>query len=125
MPATNGRRHFLQLLLGAAAGLPLAGRVSAQTARLSSTSLGNNLSLLSGLSGNLVIFGDGDAGVLMVNGGTPPPDASVGFGAGSRIQFLFNTDWHPEHTATNLMVGQSGGQIVAHEFTRQYLSIDR
>ena len=120
---TADRRTFMQLLIGAAAGVSISGRVGAQTTRLSSTSLGPNLSLVSGLRGNLVILGNDGSGPLLVNGGTPPPDGSVG--SSKPAQFLFNTDWHPEHTATNLMVGQSGGQIIAHEFTKQYLSIDR
>jgi glyoxylase-like metal-dependent hydrolase (beta-lactamase superfamily II) len=108
--------------------VPLAGRAAGQPARLSSTSLGTNLILLSGLSGNLVILGDGGSGSLLVNGGAPPPpppDEGLGLGAGAQVQFLFNTDWHPEHTAMNQVVGQRGGQILAHEFTKQYLSIDR
>ena len=131
MPATaRTRRDFLQLLAGGAAGLPLAARVAAQSSAapgspFSITQLSGPLSVVSAAtSGNLVVLSS-PSSVLLVNGfaPTPPPDSGVGFTG--RVEFLFNTDWHPKNTVSNLMVGQSGGQILAHEFTKQYLSIDR
>ena len=77
---------------------------------------GNSV-VLSGPSSNLLVNS-----VLVVNDGTAP-DFQIG--ASQRTEFLFNTDWHPGNTAWNLMVAEHGGQILAHEFTKQYLSIDR
>ena len=123
------RRRFLQLLAGAAASVPLAGRAAAQGAPVS-TSLGENLSVLSGFGGNIVLL-NGVSSLLMVNGGSssPPPsrpgEPDRTLGTSKPIDFLFNTDWHPENTGANQVVGERGGQILAHEFTKQYLSIDR
>lgn len=123
------RRRFLQLLAGAAA-LPYARDARAQTASASPDSgpisvipLGKALQLVSaGAGGNVVVL-NGPSGVLLVNGFAPPPDASMGFA--NRVEFLFNTDWHPPNTGFNLTVAERGGQILAHEFTKQYLSIER
>jgi glyoxylase-like metal-dependent hydrolase (beta-lactamase superfamily II) len=122
MPTRVGRRHFLELLAGAAAGVPLARRVAAQTVAPSVTSLGETLRLMSGPGSNVVVL-SGPSGVLLVNGFGAPTDTSAGFTG--RVEFLFNTDWHPPNTGFNVTVAESGGQILAHEFTRQYLSIER
>src|SRR6185295_8760645 len=74
---------------------------------------------------------NGASSLLLVNGGSssPPPHRSgepdTSWGVSKPIEFLFNTDWHPEHSGANQVVGEKGGQILAHEFTKQYLSIDR
>jgi glyoxylase-like metal-dependent hydrolase (beta-lactamase superfamily II) len=90
------------------------------------TRLGETLSVVSGAGSNVVVLHSG-SGVLLVNGGMSsgamPPDRSVGFSG--RVEFLFNTDWHPENTGFNLTAADHGGQILAHEFTKQYLSIER
>ena len=129
MPARVRRRHFLQLLGATAAGLPFAVPAAAQTGLptrhsvdsgpLGVTMFGESLALVSGLGGNVVAL-KGPSSGLLVNGGAGPPDVWS-----SRVEFLFNTDWHPEHTGSNLAVAGMGGQILAHEFTKQYLSIDR
>jgi glyoxylase-like metal-dependent hydrolase (beta-lactamase superfamily II) len=132
------RRDFLQLLVGAAAGVPLADRAVAQTgpagarpldSALSVTPLGERLRLVSVGGGNVVVV-NGASGLLLVNGGAHAHSArllaEIASGTGGKqIEFLFNTDWHPEHTGSNLAVAESGGQILAHEFTKQYLAIDR
>ena len=64
----------------------------------------------------------GPSSLLLVDSLAPYPDATLD--SSPRVEFLFNTDWHPEQTGLNLAVGQSGGQILAHEFTKQYLAID-
>ena len=63
----------------------------------------------------------------MVNGGASPSlfRYVTSESSSKPVEFLFNTDWYPEHTGSNLAVAESGGQILAHEFTKQYLSIDR
>ena len=132
MTATNGRRHFLQLLGATAAGLHFARPAAAQTlptthsldanpAPLGVTMFGESLALVSGLGGNVVVL-KGPSSGLLVNGGAAS-DATLSFT--KRVEFLFNTDWHPEQTGLNLVVAEMGGQILAHEFTKQYLSIDR
>ena len=73
---------------------------------------------------------NGASSVLMVNGGAHPHaerlHAGIAAGTGGkRVEFLFNTDWHPEHTGSNLTIADSDGQILAHEFTKQYLAIER
>jgi cyclase len=138
MPATvRGRRSFLQLLAGAAASVPLAGRVAAQSgpallpldSALSVTPIGESFRLVSGAGGNVVVV-KGASSLLLVNGGAHAHSArllgeiSKGTG-GMPVEVLFNTDWHPENTGSNMAVAESGGQILAHEFTKQYLAIDR
>jgi glyoxylase-like metal-dependent hydrolase (beta-lactamase superfamily II) len=132
MPASAAtRRHFLQLLAGAAA-LPFAPRAAVSSGlaqsrpvdsgRLSWTSVGP-LRVAAGPGGNVVIL-SGPSSVLLVNGFGPPVDSSIGFT--NPVEFvLFNTDWHPPNTEFNLLVAERGGQILAHEFTKQYLSIER
>ncbi len=137
MPASLRRRRFLKLLAGTAAGVPFARRAGAQApsarssdSAFSFTPLSESLSLISG-AGNVVVL-DGPSSLLLVNGVGAElpeipraglPDTTIGFS--KRIEFLFNTDWHPEHTGSNEVVAGMGGQILAHEFTKQYLSIDR
>jgi glyoxylase-like metal-dependent hydrolase (beta-lactamase superfamily II) len=131
MPArARARRDFLQLLLGAAAGVTFVDRVAAQTSpQTGVTPLGDALRLVSGAGGNVVVMRGGSS-LLMVNGGASVhssrllSDIAAGTG-GKRIELLFNTDWHPENTGSNLAVAESGGQILAHEFTKQYLAVDR
>lgn len=125
-------------MAGAAVGAPFARRVAAQAVSggaslvdpaFSVAPLGESLRLVSAGGGNVVVL-NGASSLLLVNGGAPGTSAQL-LGAiaagtgGKRVEFLFNTDWHTENTGSNLTVGESGGQILAHEFTRQYLSIDR
>jgi glyoxylase-like metal-dependent hydrolase (beta-lactamase superfamily II) len=150
MPGRHSdRRRFLQLLAAAAAGASFARHASAQSVLPGATPPGafqiqlfgterNNVHVIRGAGGNVVVTNDatgGDIGafpgptsLLVVNGGMSAHATSLlGMTAGGRtpIKYLFNTDWHPENTGLNLAVAESGGQILAHEFTKQYLSIDR
>ncbi len=122
------RRHFLQLLAATAAGLPFARRAAAQTrprhalldpGPVSVTMLGESLGLISGRGGNVVAL-NGPSSGLLVNAVDRPTSRDAPAST-KRVEFLFNTDWHPEHTGLNLAVAGMGGQILAHEFTKQYL----
>jgi glyoxylase-like metal-dependent hydrolase (beta-lactamase superfamily II) len=124
----------LRTLIGSAAVLSLpvgpTFRTYAQShpASLTSTKLSGTLTLVSGGGGNVVVV-TGEDGVAMVNGGLREHAADLSktvaeIGGGKPVRYLFNTDWHAEHTGSNELLGRAGAQIVAHENTRQYLAND-
>ena len=138
------RRNVVQMLLGSAAHLSLApsgfvqaGPVAAQPStvrdtahndRLVATVLSDTVSLIAGAGGNVIVV-TGPDGVAMVNGGlagrsTELLEMVAARSGGKRVQALFNTDWHPEHTGSNETLGRSGTSIVAHERTKEYLGIE-
>ena len=47
-----------------------------------------------------------------------------GLAGGGRVKTLVNTHWHPEQTGSNEAFGKAGAQIIAHEKTKQRLSVD-
>jgi glyoxylase-like metal-dependent hydrolase (beta-lactamase superfamily II) len=133
MTCGRSRRDFVQAILSAAGGLALApgrGVAAAQLPRQPGVvPLAPNLRLVSGFGGNVVVM-KGSDGLLMVNGGAAPHSThllrSIGeaTGVGQRVQVLFNTDWHPDHTASNEILGAAGTRIIAHEHTKQYLGAE-
>jgi cyclase len=131
MARGHSRRDAL-LLLGAAAtglALPASGRtVLAQraTGTLAAEPLGDGLTLITGAGGNVVVNAAGNE-LLLVNGGAPEQSLELlafltDRFRGARVSTLVNTDWHPDHTGSNVALGATGTAIVAHEHTRQYLS---
>ena len=134
MAPAPSRRDVLRALIGSATvlSLPLGStlRTSAQShhAALTSTQLSDTLSLVSGAGGNVVAV-TGDDGVALVNRGLREHAADLSksvaeIGGGKPVRYLFNTDWHAEHTGSNELLGQAGAQIIAHENTKQYLAND-
>jgi len=134
MAPEPSRRVVLRTLIGGLAGLslPLASgvRTLAQTHHpsLMTMRLSDTLSLISGAGGNVVVATSDDA-AAMVNGGlrehAPEMSKVVSAIAGGKpVKFLFNTDWHPEHTGSNELVGRASAQIIAHENTKQYVGSD-
>ena len=115
------RRTFLQT---AAAGLA-APWAFAQTPKIETTSLGENLHLLTGAGGNVIARTGGD-GVVMVDGGLAQnadalAKAIAALPNSSPVKTLFNTHWHPEQTGSNERLGATGATIVAQENTRLWL----
>jgi len=135
MFAAPGRRDVLRTLLGGAAGLALGASAFRRAAfaqhrpvSISTRRLHDNLVLLSGAGGN-VVLGVGPDGAVMVNGGLREHSADLlqavmGQTGSTRVRYLFNTDWHVEHTGSNESLGREGATIVAHENTRQYLGAE-
>jgi glyoxylase-like metal-dependent hydrolase (beta-lactamase superfamily II) len=123
------RRQFLQATVGGvlAGGYAFgAQRGAATPARITTTDLGNGLTLFQGAGCNVVAM-RGDEGALMIDGGLAA-NADVLLKAvkdrtgNNRIHTLINTHWHPEQTGSNDAVGRAGGVIFAHEKTKMYLS---
>ena len=136
MRAEPNRRDFLGILVGAAGLWPSStvfGQQRASTLRqpqspITATRLSENLIELTGAGGNVVVV-TGSDGLLMVNGGLRERSDDLLKAAAEhtgvhRVQTLFNTDWHPEHTGSNETLGKAGAKIVAHENTKQYLAAE-
>jgi cyclase len=133
VPAPS-RRDVLRTLVGGAAALslPLGSAIGARAqsdhSGLMATPLTDTLSFVSGAGGNVVVV-TADDGVALVNGGRREHAAALsqtvsGLTGGKPVRYLFNTDWHAEHTGSNEMAGGVGAQIIAHENTKQYLAND-
>jgi glyoxylase-like metal-dependent hydrolase (beta-lactamase superfamily II) len=135
------RRHFLGAMPAAAlaAALPLAtARAAGASPAISSageaeavpviTPLAGRLWLIAGLGGNVTVF-DAPEGVLLVDGGSPRHSARLlhevqALTGRQGVHTLFNTHWHHDQTGSNDALGRSGTRIIAHEYTRLWLTTD-
>lgn len=129
------RRRFLAAAPAAALlASTLTGRaVAANAAALADaqpriTPLAERLWLVSGCGGNVTVL-DSDAGVLLVDGGSPAGSGrllrEVERLTGKRaVHTLFNTHWHHDQTGSNDTLGKAGTRIIAHEYTRLWLTTD-
>jgi len=119
------RRTFLK---AASAGLaaPFAfGQSSGQTPKIETTSLGDNLHLVTGAGANVIVRAGAD-GVVMVDGGLAQnavalAQAVAALPSSGLVRTLFNTHWHPEQTGSNETLGMAGATIIAQENTRLWL----
>src|SRR2546426_538040 len=114
VPATN-RRDFVRILLGGAPAFACGfGAVSLWPSRafgqrptsitpsITATPLSDNLIHFAGPGGNVLVV-SGPDGLVMVNGGREEMSAELLWAVqertgGKRVEALFNTDWHREHT---------------------------
>ena len=130
----KNRRDFLKVLAGGAAGLSSiytgASRAWAQSGGggLTASKLTDNISLINGAGSNILLV-NGPEGVLLVDGGSSEYSANLvqfvtGQPGAGRIQALFNTHWHLEHTGSNEMIGKSGARIIAHENTKLWMGAE-
>ncbi|HTV49954.1 MAG TPA: MBL fold metallo-hydrolase [Steroidobacteraceae bacterium] len=127
------RRAFLQgLLTCAALGTPRLRAAASPAApsaatALSATPLSEQLLLIRGGGGNVVVL-DAPEGVLLVDGGSPEHSARVlqliKERTGKAIKVLFNTHWHWDQTGSNRTLGPAGVRIIAHENTRLWLGTE-
>ena len=121
------RRVFMTLVLAAGAAGPSRSLRAAEP-QLQVTALADQLWLIAGGGGNVLVFNSHD-GVLMVDGGSPEHSAAVlrtvrGLTQTTQVHTLFNTHWHWDQTGSNQTLGESGTQIIAHENTRLWLGTD-
>jgi glyoxylase-like metal-dependent hydrolase (beta-lactamase superfamily II) len=111
------------MALGAALALPRPLR--AQAAALRVERLSDRMSVVHGPNANVLAADSGD-GVILVDGGHAAwADALLATVAqafpGKPVRALINTHWHEEQTGANLVLGERGAEIVAHENTTLWL----
>src|SRR6185295_9166138 len=116
------RRTFLKAAAAVGVAAPYA---FTQTPRIESAPLGDNLYLLSGAGGTVVVRTGAD-GVVMVDGGLAQnagalAQAVAALPNSGPVRTLFNTHWHPEQTGSNEKLGTAGCTIIAQENTRLWL----
>jgi cyclase len=124
--ARNPTRRDVLRHAGAVAGaalwpLPLA----AQGARLEAVPLAPRLSAILGPNAT-VLAADTDEGVVLVDGGHASwADALLqtveSLYPRKPVRALINTHWHEEQTGANLVLGERGVEIVAHENTKLWV----
>jgi glyoxylase-like metal-dependent hydrolase (beta-lactamase superfamily II) len=90
--------------------------------------LTNTLSVLDGGGSNIVALSSAD-GILLVDTGSPKSGDRVmaalkGLGGNPQVHTVFNTHYHSAQTANNEAFAAAGATIVAHDRTRQWMSID-
>src|SRR5262249_18426999 len=128
MFSSRNRRNFLKTMAGGAVGLSLSRASFAQRGEVTTTKLADNFMLVSGAGSNVLVLTTPD-GLLMVDGGMAEHSAALlklisGQADGARIQVLFNTHWHLDHTGSNESVAGPGTKIVAHENTKLWMGAE-
>jgi cyclase len=122
VPAPSNRRDFVKTLIGGAA------LAQAASAPLAATKLTDNILQITGAASNVVVvIGPGD--LMMIDGGSAEHSTELlKFIAdqcgGRKIQTLFNTHWHYDHTGSNEALGKAGTKIIAHENTKLWLGAE-
>jgi cyclase len=92
---------------------------------LVTTELRENIYLLSGPGGNMVVLTGTDGKILVdssFSGVAPKIKAAMDGMGGAPLKVLINTHWHFDHTDGNEAMHEAGAVIVAHENTRKRLS---
>jgi cyclase len=127
------RRTILRAAVGGlgAVCFPRAAVLSqpAAAATLEITRLGDGLFVVGGAGCNVVVAKGAEDAAAMVDGGLKDRSAELlalvrNELSISRIDTLFNTCWHPDHTGANEALGVAGARIMAHENTRLWLGRD-
>lgn len=90
--------------------------------------LTDRISVLDGGGSNIVAFSSSD-GILLVDTGAPRSGDGVmaslkELGGNTRVHTVFNSHYHLPQTGNNELFAAAGAKIVAHDRTRQWLSVD-
>ncbi|HUG73478.1 MAG TPA: MBL fold metallo-hydrolase [Steroidobacteraceae bacterium] len=128
------RRRFMRAVPATAFALSTLGAslaraaVPSPAATPAAVELADRLWQITGCGGNVTLFNSPE-GVLLVDGGASSHTAAllkeVGRLTGTqRVHTLFNTHWHHDQTGSNLALGKAGTRIIAHEYTRLWLTTD-
>lgn len=92
--------------------------------RLPIESITDNVSVISGAPGNILVL-DTDEGHLLVDSGSVAMAPSVQLTLdGAAVHTLINTHYHRDQSGGNALFGDAGAAIHSHAITRQWLSAD-
>jgi len=138
VPSNLSRRSFVKRIVAvsAATALPITSpraftqrasitaaqmRASGATAKIETRTLKNNVSVLTGSGGNILVL-PGPDGKLTVDSGFSTSQQRIAEAlsalSGQPLKYLINTHWHFDHTDGNEWMHKTGATIIAHERTR-------
>lgn len=129
MVGTMNRRIFLKNLTVStclAAGSWPA--LAADTTVLNATAINDNLAVVTGAGGNVVVF-KGKQGLTLIDSGSKAAASNLltlldQHSGNAPLVNLFNTHWHEDHSGGNAAVHERGAKIIAHENTKLWLGAD-
>lgn len=103
-----------------------AFRAQVAAAPIQTRQLGDNLTMLSGPGGNVLVL-HGTEGLVVVDTFVAPAwpkleESLNGVGGGAPVKFVINTHWHCDHTDNNAPLHAAGATVVAHENTKRRMS---
>ena len=101
---------------------------AAQRADTAVRRLTNTISVVDGGGSNVVAFSSPE-GMVLVDTGAPNNAERVfaalkGLAGNSKVHTVFNTHYHAAQTGNNEAFAAAGARIVAHDRTRQWMSVD-
>jgi cyclase len=123
------RRRILVAGAGALAGISFLRHAEAAPAKVVSTPLGERLTLVSGVGGNVLALSSG-AELLLVDTGLAKHSRALQsalkpLGSGAKVTTVINTHWHDDHTGGNDVFGVGGATIIAHAKARQRMAVNQ
>jgi glyoxylase-like metal-dependent hydrolase (beta-lactamase superfamily II) len=91
------------------------------------TTIGENLTLITGAGGNMLVLNGADGGVVVDSG---IPETAVAMASqvarvAPKLNLLINTHWHFDHAGGNAQLARAGAKITAHENTLKRLSSEQ
>jgi cyclase len=120
-------RTFLQMVLLTLVTAVAGTFVQAQST-FSTVDLGDGLTLVTGAGANVVVAEGPDSVVIVDGGSLEHADALLAeirqLTGDKPVAALFNTNWRPDKTGLNHLLGAQGVPIIAHENTRLWQSVD-
>ena len=140
----NTRREWLRAMAALGAGAVLdtvlprglwpqqaqdrtaAFRAQVGAAPIRAERLTDNLTMLAGPGGNVVVL-RGAEGLVVVDTFAAPAwprlqESLAAVGASAPVKVVINTHWHFDHTDNNAQLRAAGATVVAHENTRKRMS---
>lgn len=113
------RREFLQALAVGAAALSVPRSAFGEPAP-GASKLSDNLTLITGAGNNIIVLKGAD-GSLLVDCGDAAHAQDV-LGLAGRVSTVFNTHWHPESTGANDAMAKAGAKLVSHVNTELWMT---
>jgi glyoxylase-like metal-dependent hydrolase (beta-lactamase superfamily II) len=123
------RRELLKSALAGTAALGFPSLLRGQAGKNGAgTRLSDRLAVVDAGGTNVAAFSTGD-GLLLVDSGVAGNGdklmaALKGIAANAKVQTVFNTHYHRDHTGNNESFSAAGAKIIAHDRTRQWMAND-
>lgn len=86
--------------------------------------LNDRLTVIDAGGANVLAFSGSDGMVLVDTGAPKSGDKVKAALNGAKVQTVFNTHYHVDQTGNNEMFAADGAKIVAHRWTKEWMSVD-